>query len=95
MKIKGQHLIDFFKAWPPGEDVYYDDFPFTEGAIPGSEETRLCEADDVGNPGVPADPAATYTIDCGMLGWQGKGPVPEGFNDDLVSVIRKWVKAAK
>lgn len=39
------------------------------------------------------DPHQTYAFDYGFLGWQGDGPKPAKFNDDLPAVFRKWLRA--
>lgn len=88
MKVKGQDLIDFFKAWPPGDDVYMEDVPFGE-----RKDGVLCEQEDSLEYGPPVDPVETYAVDYGILGWQGKAEQPANFDDDFVRVLRKWLKA--
>jgi hypothetical protein len=89
MKARGSDLIEFFKSWPPGDDVYHDETPFSED---GEGVLRL--VDDVGNPdGDVVEPGQKYDFDYGCLGWQGKTAEPAGFDDDFPRVFRKWVKA--
>lgn len=83
MKVLGQDLIDFWKEWPPGPDVYVDDAEFGE-----SVKGILClEQGD----GAAVDPTKKYGLS-GYLGWQGKGDEPADFDDDLESVFKKWLK---
>jgi hypothetical protein len=84
MKIKGQDLIDFFREWPPGDGVYYDDVPFSER----DTDDVLCDEDER-----PVKPAVTYEVNGGMLGWQGDGPEPADFDDDFERVLKRWVKS--
>ncbi len=94
MKIKGADIIAFFQEWPPGTDVCYDSCTFTEGEVPeGSTVATLHLSDEYGSPGAIVDPTAKYDLEFGTLDWQGKGPVPAGFNSDFVAVVRKWLKA--
>lgn len=88
MKIKGQDIIDFFKTWPPGKNVYVEEVPFEQ-----DEDGILREYDEDGYAGTPVDPAELYDIKYGCLGWQGDGPQPTDFDDDFVRVLRKWLKA--
>lgn len=88
MNIKGQDLIDFFREWPPGEDAYMEDVPFSE-----REDGVLCEADDRGNDTTPVNPEETYKVLHGLLGWQEDGKKPANFDSDFVRVLGKWLKA--
>ena len=88
MKVKGADLIRFWKEWPPGVDVYYEDCPYSE-----NDGGVLCEVLDDFECGSPVDPEGAYILDCGFLGWQGKGDAPPDFEDDLVRVFRKWLRA--
>lgn len=90
MKVLGADLIEFFKTWPLGKDVYHDESPF---AMDAQGVLRL--TDDVGNPdGDAVEPDKKYNFDYGTLGWQGllTNP-PTSFSDDFAAVFRKWVKA--
>jgi hypothetical protein len=87
MRVLGQHLIDFWKAWPVGKDVYLDEGPFSE-----DDAGFLCMVGTDGEPATVIDPTTRYEIDYGQLAWQGKGDAPSDFDDDLVRVLRKWIR---
>lgn len=90
MKFLGQDIIDFYneKGWPfNGGDLYFEEAPFfqhTDGRI------RFGDEYDEMSPVV--DPAEKYDVTYGVLAWQGKGAVPDDFDDDLVRVMKKWKK---
>lgn len=88
LRIKGADLIAWWKEWPPGEDYYVEDFPFVGGEQGGVYEEVDCA------PASPVDPAKTYTIDGGILIWQGKGDPPGDVHSyDVEPAIRRWLKA--
>lgn len=88
MKVRGQDLIDFFAAWPPGPDAYHEDSGFGE-----NEDGALCLTDDGITLGERIQPDLTYTVHAGYLGWQGSGPAPADFDEDFERVIKRWIKA--
>lgn len=89
MKTIGADILEFFATWPPGDDVFHDDTPFSE-----DEHGVLRTVDEYGNPnGVAVEPGETYNFDYGTLGWQGKGAQLASFDEDFPRVYRKWLKA--
>jgi hypothetical protein len=92
VRIKGADLIRFFEEWPPGEGGFYDDCPVA-GAADGS--FRWIDGyDDYDYELAPRiDPAKTYKVAYGELGWQGEGPPPAEWTDDLTAWIKRWLKA--
>lgn len=88
MKANGADLIRFWKEWPPGPGVYHDDSPFVE-----NDTGHLCTVDEDGSAAAVLDPHQKYAFDYGVLGWQGAGPKPGDFNDDLPAVFRRWLRA--
>lgn len=87
MKVLGQHLIDFYRAWPPGPDVYHEDTGFCEAG-----DGTLCEEGEDWACGPAVDPARKYEV-AGGLGWQGECPPPPGFDYDFARVLHRWIRA--
>lgn len=87
MKAKGADIIEFWKEWPPGEDVYIDEADFVE-----EPDGTLYTTTDGFTPGARVEPSGKYDVS-GYLGWQGKGAAPAGFVSDLAAVFRRWLKA--
>lgn len=95
MKVKGADLIDFWMNWSGWRnDVYVEEAPVSErqdATVTWTDGLSSIEEDDA--PAV--DPAATYDVTWGLLGWQGKGEKPKDFDDDLCRVLKKYLKEKK
>ncbi len=93
MKVKGADLIDFWMNWSGWrEDVYAEEAPVSERQdgtviwVDGAEDEATAPA---------VDPAATYDVTWGLLGWQGQGERPGDFDDDFCRVLKKYLKSKK
>ena len=96
MKVKGADLIDFWFNWSgwKGGGTYVEEAPVDErqdATIVWTDGLNESEAKTA--PAV--DPAATYDVTWGMLGWQGKGEKPKSFDDDFCRVLKKYLKEKK
>lgn len=87
-KYLGADIIAFFKEWPPGEDAYMEEAPFE---TTDTDDLLLVSPDDESGPKM--DPAVKYLFGYGLIGWQGEGDPPAGWDDDMPRVFRKWLKA--
>lgn len=85
MLIRGQDIIDFYAAWPPGDGYCVDDDPFME-----NESGVLC----LQGGQTPIDPAGMYEV-YGVIFWDGARPepTPAYFTNDLEEAIRSWTVA--
>jgi hypothetical protein len=91
VRVTGAELIRFYEEWPMGPDTAYDEAPFSEEAgalrwVDGCDEAEWEHAPII-------DPARTYTIEYGILWWQGSTPQPPDFCDSIVRALSRWKKA--
>lgn len=97
MKVLGSDLIEYFRAWPLGDDFCIEECPFSEdedGCLhlvgDGYDDPSRDGYDDPSRHPL-VELGEKYEVE-GSIWWQGSGVEPSSYPRTLEQALRAWLK---